>query len=100
VENPATVPDANWTPRAGLPGGTSPEYISGHSSFAAVGSTILRNFFCDDSIRFSLQTDVPAANASTPNATRTFNTFTGRPLNPGVRASWAACTSSSATRTA
>lgn len=76
VENPATVPDANWTPRAGLPGGTSPEYISGHSSFAAVGSTILRNFFCDDSIRFSLQTDVPAANASTPNATRTFNTFT------------------------
>ncbi len=75
IENPATVPDSTWTPRAGLPGGTSPEYISGHSSFAAVGSTVLRNFFCDDSIRFSLQTDVPAT-ATTPNSTRTFNTFT------------------------
>lgn len=73
--NPATVPDATWVPRAGLPGGTSPEYISGHSSFAAVGGTILRNFFCDDSIRFSLQTDVPAT-ATTPNSTRTFDTFT------------------------
>ena len=73
--NPATVPDATWVPRAGLPGGTSPEYISGHSSFAAVGGTILRNFFCDDSIRFSLQTDVPAA-STTSNSTRTFNTFT------------------------
>lgn len=73
--NPATVPDATWVPRAGLPGGTSPEYISGHSSFAGVGSTILRNFFCDDSIRFSLQTDVPAT-ATTPNSIRSFNTFT------------------------
>lgn len=75
IVNPATVPDATWVPRAGLPGGTSPEYISGHSSFAGVGSTILRNFFCDDSIRFSLQTDVPAT-ATTPNSIRTFNTFT------------------------
>lgn len=73
--NPATVPDATWVPRAGLPGGTSPEYISGHSSFAGVGSTILRNFFCDDSIRFSLQTDVPAT-ATTPNSIRSFKTFT------------------------
>ncbi|HET7862788.1 MAG TPA: vanadium-dependent haloperoxidase [Burkholderiaceae bacterium] len=73
--NPATVPDATWVPRAGLPGGTSPEYISGHSSFAGVGSTILRNFFCDDSIRFSLQTDVPAT-ATTPNSIRSFDTFT------------------------
>ena len=73
IENPATVPDATWTPRAGMPGGTSPEYVSGHSSFAAVGGTILRGFFCDDTIRFSLQTDVPAA--ATPNPTRTYNSF-------------------------
>ena len=72
IENPATVPDATWLPRAGTPG-TSPEYISGHSSFAAVGGTILRGFFCDDTIRFSLQTDVPAA--ATPNPTRTYNSF-------------------------
>jgi hypothetical protein len=82
IENPATLPDATWTPRAGLPGGTSPEYVSGHSSFAGVGSTILRNFFCDDSIRFSLQTDVPAS-ATTPNSTRTFDTFTGAATESG-----------------
>lgn len=73
VENPATVPDPTWEPRSGLPGGTSPEYISGHSSFAAVGGTILRGFFCNDRIRFSLQSDVPVA--ARRNPTRTYNSF-------------------------
>src|SRR3712207_3774762 len=54
--NPYTEADPSWAPRAGGIG-SSPEHTSGHSAFAGAGTTILRGFFCADSINFSLQSD-------------------------------------------
>jgi hypothetical protein len=66
--NPATEADPAWEPRAGSIGG-SPEHISGHSSFAGAGTTILRGFFCSDTISFALQSD------SAPNGPRRYQSF-------------------------
>jgi hypothetical protein len=54
--NPLTVADTNWRPRAGSPGST-PEWVSGHSSFSGTAATVLAGFFCADRIPFALVTD-------------------------------------------
>lgn len=54
--NPYTTADPGWAPRAGSAGST-PEYVSGHSSFSATGAAVLAGFFCADAIGFSHATD-------------------------------------------
>ncbi|GAA2823221.1 vanadium-dependent haloperoxidase [Nonomuraea rubra] len=54
--NPYTEPVAGWRARAGS-AGSSPEYISGHSSFSGAGAAVLAGFFCADRIPFTLVTD-------------------------------------------
>lgn len=54
--NLKTAGVTGWEPRGGSIGG-SPEYVSGHSSFAGAGTTILRGFFCEDNISFTLLSD-------------------------------------------
>jgi hypothetical protein len=54
--NPLTVADGNWRARAGSPG-SSPEWVSGHSSFSGTAATVLAGFFCADRIPFALVTD-------------------------------------------
>lgn len=64
-DNPNTIADAGWSPRAGGIGGT-PEHWSGHSSFAGAGARVLAGFFCQDNIPFTLVTDsAPGAQART-----------------------------------
>ena len=59
--NPYTVADPGWAPRAGSPG-SSPEWVSGHSSYSGSAAAVLSGFFCTDAVPFSLVTD------SAPNA--------------------------------
>jgi hypothetical protein len=66
--NTKTTAVSGWQPRGGSIGG-SPEYVSGHSSFAGAGTTILRGFFCQDDISFTLQTD------GSPNGARRYRSF-------------------------
>lgn len=54
--NPVTDPDPTWAPRGGGIGG-NPEHWSGHSSFSGAAATVLRGFFCRDTIPFQLATD-------------------------------------------
>src|SRR6185295_1791142 len=64
-DNPNTVPDPGWSPRAGGIGG-SPEHWSGHSSFSGAAARVLAGFFCQDSISFTLVTDsAPGGQART-----------------------------------
>lgn len=63
--NPLTAPNPTWAPRAGSVG-SSPEYVSGHSSFSAAGAAALAGFFCADGIRFTHATDTaPGGQART-----------------------------------
>jgi membrane-associated phospholipid phosphatase len=63
--NPLTAPDPSWTSRAGSVG-SSPEYVSGHSSFSGAGAAALARFFCADRIRFTHTTDsAPGGEART-----------------------------------
>lgn len=59
--NPYTGADTGWLPRAGAPGST-PEWVSGHSSYSGSAATVLSGFFCTDAVPFTLVTD------SAPNA--------------------------------
>jgi hypothetical protein len=62
-DNPNTIADPGWSPRAGGIGGT-PEHWSGHSSFAGAAARVLAGFFCQDNIPFTLVTDsAPGAQA-------------------------------------
>ncbi|WP_219462536.1 vanadium-dependent haloperoxidase [Nonomuraea rhizosphaerae] len=54
--NPYTDKVDTWRARAGNPG-TSPEYVSGHSTFSGAAAAALAGFFCDDRIPFTLVTD-------------------------------------------
>lgn len=54
--NPHTAQDPGWRARAGS-AGSSPEYISGHSSFSGAGAAVLAGFFCADRIPFTLVSD-------------------------------------------
>ena len=63
--NPLTAPNPTWTSRAGSVG-SSPEYVSGHSSFSGAGAAALAGFFCADHIRFTHTTDsAPGGEART-----------------------------------
>jgi len=66
--NPLTDVDPVWTPRAGGFGST-PEHTSGHSSFAGAAVTVLRGFFCEDRLRFTLDSD------SLPGHPRTYSSL-------------------------
>ncbi|MFI0446468.1 vanadium-dependent haloperoxidase [Actinomadura sp. 6N118] len=73
--NPHTEKDPAWKPRAGSPGST-PEYISGHSSFSATAATVLGGFFCADRIPFTHVTDsAPTDPATGRPMERTFASF-------------------------
>jgi len=54
--NDETTQDLEWAPRNGSKGG-SPEHTSGQSAFAAVGSTILADFYGTDNIMFEAEGD-------------------------------------------
>jgi hypothetical protein len=54
--NPNTAPDPTWSARAGSVGST-PEWVSGHSSFSAAAAAVLAGFFCTDAIAFTHVTD-------------------------------------------
>jgi hypothetical protein len=54
--NPLTTADPTWLARAGA-AGSSPEWISGHSSYSGAASQVLAGFFCADRIPFELVTD-------------------------------------------
>jgi hypothetical protein len=54
--NPLTPPDPTWSARAGSAGST-PEYVSGHSSYSGAGAAALAGFFCADGIPFGYATD-------------------------------------------
>lgn len=75
--NPLTPPDPAWSPRAGSVGST-PEYVSGHSSFSGAGAAALAGFFCADRIGFSHATD------SAPGGeTRTYASFSAAAAEAG-----------------
>ncbi len=54
--NPLTVADPTWKPRAGGIG-SSPEWVSGHSSYSGAAAAVLAGFFCADNIGFTVVTD-------------------------------------------
>lgn len=54
--NPLTAADPAWAARAGSAGST-PEWVSGHSSYSATGAAVLAGFFCADRIPFQALTD-------------------------------------------
>jgi hypothetical protein len=63
--NPLTAPDPTWAARAGGVGST-PEWISGHSSFSGAAAAVLAGLFCQDAISFSHVTDsAPGGQART-----------------------------------
>jgi hypothetical protein len=66
--NPDTAADLEWVARAT---GTSPDFVSGHSTFAGAGSTALRGYFCNDNLAFTLE-----AEASTGLPARSYASFT------------------------
>ena len=76
-DNPNTNPDPTWSPRAGGIG-TSPEHWSGHSSFSGAAATVLRGFFCQDNIQFTLTTDSAPGGQS-----RTYSSFSAAEAEAG-----------------
>lgn len=66
--NPDTVADAAWVARAT---GTSPDFVSGHSTFAGAGATALRGYFCADNLPFTVE-----AEAATNLPARSYASFT------------------------
>lgn len=54
--NAVTSPNPAWAARAGSVGST-PEYVSGHSSYSGAAAAVLAGFFCDDAIPFRHTTD-------------------------------------------
>jgi membrane-associated phospholipid phosphatase len=63
--NPFTAPDPGWLARAGSVG-SSPEYVSGHSSYSGAGAKALAGFFCADGVEFAHATDTaPGGQART-----------------------------------
>jgi hypothetical protein len=54
--NPLTTADPTWRPRGGGIGST-PEWVSGHSSYSGAAAAVLAGFFCTDAIGFTLVSD-------------------------------------------
>lgn len=65
--NPATTPDATWTPLISTP--AHPSYTSAHSSVSGAAAAVLTAFFGTDSIAFTL----PSQNVALP--ARSFTGF-------------------------
>lgn len=64
--NDRTVPDPSWTPLLVTP--PFPEYTSGHSTFSGAAAAVLGNFFGDDNIAFTAESDdVPGVFRSYPS---------------------------------
>ncbi|GAA2216157.1 hypothetical protein GCM10009850_116260 [Nonomuraea monospora] len=81
--NPYTEPVPGWRARAGS-AGSSPEYISGHSSFSGAGAAVLAGFFCADRIPFTLVTDsAPIDPATGQPWRRTFPAFSAAAADAG-----------------
>jgi membrane-associated phospholipid phosphatase len=86
--NRATQADPNWEPLSVMMKADGskvrfspafPAYVSGHATFGATHSGILRNYFGTDNVTFTLDTDDP----SVPGVTRTFNSFSSAALENG-----------------
>ncbi len=76
-QNPETEANPKWSPRAGT-AGSSPEHISGHSSFSAAAATVLAGFFCQDEIAFSHVSD-----SSLGGEARRFRSFSAAAAEAG-----------------
>lgn len=78
--NPDTTPDPSWVP---LGTGTPPfpGYVSGHATFGAVHSAIMRNYFGTDDVTFTCTTDDPKLQPGI--TTRTLHSFTEAALENG-----------------
>jgi hypothetical protein len=80
--NSGTTVDPTWQPLSPRNNGTRfspnfPAYVSGHATFGAAHSGIMRNFFGTDNITFTATTEDPhAMDAYNVPLTRTFNSFT------------------------
>ena len=83
--NLLTKEDAQWEPLSVNPltgerfSPAFPAYVSGHATFGATHSGIMRNFFGTDNITFELDTDDP----SVEGVKRTFNSFSSAALENG-----------------
>ncbi|WP_124971883.1 vanadium-dependent haloperoxidase, partial [Aphanothece sacrum] len=76
-----TEADPNWQPLSVNQQGQRfsppfPAYVSGHATFGAAHSGIMRNFFGTDNVTFTADTDDP----SVEGVKRTFNSFTAAAL--------------------
>jgi PAP2 superfamily len=79
-----TQKDAVWEPlsvdRAGKHFSPPfPAYVSGHATFGAAHTGIMRNFFGTDNVSFELDTDEPSA----VGIKRSFNSFSSAALENG-----------------
>ncbi|QSJ15114.1 phosphatase PAP2 family protein [Nostoc sp. UHCC 0702] len=87
--NPGTTADPTWRPLSPNLDGTRfspafPAYISGHATFGAVHSGILRNFFGTDNVTFTATSEDPHARGNNGiRITRTFNSFSSAALENG-----------------
>ncbi len=79
-----TEEDRNWQPLSVTPQGQRfsppfPAYVSGHATFGAAHSGIMRNYFGTDNVTFTADTDDP----SVEGVKRTFNSFSSAALENG-----------------
>ncbi len=87
--NSGTTADPSWRPLSPNPDGTRfspafPAYVSGHATFGATHSGILRNFFGTDNVTFTATSEDPAARGNNGiRITRTFNSFSSAALENG-----------------
>src|SRR5918999_1757151 len=81
--NPYTDKDETWRARAGSAGST-PEYVSGHSSFSSTAAAVLAGFFCADRIAFTHVTDsAPIDPATGSPMARGFASFSAAAADAG-----------------
>jgi hypothetical protein len=81
--NPYTDKVESWRARAGGAGST-PEYVSGHSSFSASAAAVLAGFFCADRMAFTHVTDSsPIDPATGAPMARTFPSFSAAAADAG-----------------
>lgn len=82
-DNPLTEKVDGWRARAGS-AGSSPEYISGHSSFSGAGAAALAGFFCADRIAFTHTSDsAPIDPATGKPLQRSFPSFSAAAYDAG-----------------
>jgi len=77
--NNKTKKKANWLPLLDF-SPPFPAYTSGHATFGAAHSAIMRNFFGTDNVTYTIGTDEPIVR----NVRRTYRTFTAAGRENGV----------------